>query len=285
MKFFIEDDDLYFNYGKIGKIENHIVSGRNMLFREIGIDFFKESKCLNYCQANIKNNIFFENIVGEDFLEDTYISFLDKESTSTTTYDVWKKNDKILIAIPFLVTIKEWNEYFPLKYFLREFSIFLNNSDSNIYRFSTDEYYFITYLIYEIQDNQLISEVIEIVHDIYYFKYDEFINQNKIENSISFPPEHLTAGSSILQYFGKLLQEKYPDEKISVSIKQKGLKVTMIIETPDGKKEEIEEYLNRYGMVITNQITPQEFATNPIQLIELKQELREAQNKILFQQE
>ena len=59
----------------------------------------------------------------------------------------------------------------------------------------------------------------------------------------------------------------------------------MNIETPDGKKEEIEEYLNRYGMVITNQITPQEFTSNPIQLIELKQELREAQNKILFQQE
>lgn len=59
----------------------------------------------------------------------------------------------------------------------------------------------------------------------------------------------------------------------------------MIIETPDGKKEEIEEYLNRYGMVVTNQITPQEFASNPSQLIELKQELRKTQNKILFQQD
>lgn len=112
---------------------------------------------------------------------------------------------------------------------------------------------------------------------------EKIINKNIIRKGIDFSFEHLTAGSSILQYFGKLLLEKYPVEKVSVSIHQEGLKVTMSVETPDGKKEEIEEYLNKFGMVVTNQIRPEEFAANPIQLLELETKLQAAQMEIGFQ--
>ncbi|NVJ52212.1 MAG: response regulator [Campylobacteraceae bacterium] len=106
---------------------------------------------------------------------------------------------------------------------------------------------------------------------------------NIIERAIKFPPEHLSSGSSILQYFGRLLQEKYPNEEVKISLKQEGLKVTMTIETPEGKKEEVEEYLDRYGMVVTKKITPQEFTSNPIQVLELETKLDQAEQEIKFQ--
>jgi hypothetical protein len=132
---------------------------------------------------------------------------------------------------------------------------------------------------YNIKINESIGYIINKFSEI----SNEILNSKKIENSIIFSPEHLTAGSSILQYFGKLLQEKYPDEKVSVSIRQEALKVTMLIETPDGKKEEIEEYLNQYSLVITNQISPEEFTSNQIQVLELKTKLEAAKMEIGFQ--
>lgn len=123
--------------------------------------------------------------------------------------------------------------------------------------------------------------------ELFFYEIEKILTSksryNIIERAIKFSPEHLSAGSSILQYFGKLLQEKYPNEEVSISLKQEGLKVTMIIETPEGKKEEIEEYLNRYGMVVTNQITSQEFTSNPIQVLELETKLSQAEQEIKFQ--
>jgi hypothetical protein len=213
----------------------------------------------------------------EDLLEDFAIYLFDKSFT------LGKKGNKTFISKHYVYQLEEWDKDISLKYFLDNFPKFIENDNS--FEFSNEGDFFMIIVEFELIDASTIKESLIEIDTIFNSKIDEFIHSKNINKIINFSSEHLTAGISILQYFGKLLQEKYPNEKVSVTIKQEALKVTMIIETPDGKKEEIEEYLNRYGMVITNQITPQEFATNPIQLIELKQELREAQNKILFQQE
>lgn len=213
----------------------------------------------------------------ENLLEDFAIYLLDESFT------LQKKENKAFVIKHFTYFLEEWDKDISLKYFLDNFPKFIENDNS--FEFYIDGEYFMVTVEFELIDGSTIKESLVKIDTILNSKIDEFIHSKNINKIINFSSEHLIAGISILQYFGKILQEKYPNEKVSVSIKQEGLRVTMIIETPDGKKEEIEEYLNRYGMVITNQITPQEFTSNPIQLIELKQELREAQNKILFQQE
>lgn len=220
-----------------------------------------------------------KTLVKEDLIEDLFIAVISSE-----IFYISKKNDIVYLTSNFEFNLLNWDKPISVK----QCYDYLSNCYGEIEKLSfsiESDNYFDIYIENEVNNKETIFDTFlrskEKLDEILF----EAINEFKVEKIINFSAEYLTAGISILQYFGKLLQEKYPNEKVSVSIKQQDLKVTMTIETPDGKKEEIEEYLNRYGMVVTNQITPQEFASNPIQLIELKQELREAQNKILFQQE
>ncbi len=102
-----------------------------------------------------------------------------------------------------------------------------------------------------------------------------------IERSIEFPPEYKQAGVSILNYFSEIIRQKYPESEATVQIKQDGLKVTMTIDPADGEREVIEKTLNDYGLVITGNMTPEEYAgNNPVMLIELKSQLNIAQVQI-----
>lgn len=211
----------------------------------------------------------------EDLLEDFAIYLLDE------SFSLQKKENKAFVIKYFTYFLEEWDKDISLKYFLDNFPKFIENDNS--FEFNNDGDYFMLIVGFELIDGSTIKEFLVKIDTIIDSKIDEFIHSKNINKIINFSLEHLTAGISILQYFGKILQEKYPNEKVSVSIKQEGLKVTMTIETPDGKREEIEEYLNRYGMVVTNQITPQEFTSNPIQVLELETKLRAAEMEIGFQ--
>jgi len=106
-----------------------------------------------------------------------------------------------------------------------------------------------------------------------------------IERSIEFPPEYKQAGVSILNYFSEILRKKYPESEATVQIKQDGLKVSMIIDTAKGEREIIEKTLNDYGLVITGQMSPEQFTDDKHQIIELKSELRIAQVRIEMQKD
>ncbi len=110
--------------------------------------------------------------------------------------------------------------------------------------------------------------------------------EHLIERSIKFPPEYKQAGVSILNYFAEILRKKYPESNATVQIKQDGLKVIMTIDPAEGERQTFEEELNRFGLVTTGKITPEEYVgNNPLLLIELKSELRSAYNKIELQKE
>ncbi|MCP4135112.1 MAG: pentapeptide repeat-containing protein [bacterium] len=113
----------------------------------------------------------------------------------------------------------------------------------------------------------------------------DYLNKNHITRSIEFPPQYLSAGVSILNYFASVLREKYPDEKSKVRIDQDGNKVTMIIEHPEGEKEIIEKELNDYGLVVKGDMPIEEFTQDPFLILELKNELRFAQFRIEQQKE
>ena len=217
---------------------------------------------LNLNENDILNNILFDGIINH------------------IGYHFYKEEQGIIFKLFKVIPVEDWNYSISPKEYCKLFKFYLTYCDP-IY----EEGNIIIELVYFVDKNERLKDTEDFFLNEIENTQKKIFQHCNINRNIEFPPEHLTAGISILQYFGKILQEKYPNEKVGVTIKQEGLRVTMNIETPDGKKEEIEEYLNRYGMVITNQITSQDFTSNPIQLIELKQELREAQNKILFQQE
>ena len=114
----------------------------------------------------------------------------------------------------------------------------------------------------------------------------------KIERSIEFPPEYWTAGTSILSYFSRILSVKYPDQNIKVRIEQEGLLLRMIIDTPTGERELIEQTLNEYSMVITGKLLPKNFLSNPFEVMALenklenmKSELRQTEKLLSVQKE
>ena len=95
-----------------------------------------------------------------------------------------------------------------------------------------------------------------------------------ITRSIEFPPAYHLAGIGILNYFGNIVHQKYPEEHVTVKIEQEGLTVRMIIETPEGIREQVEQTLTAYGLVVTGQMSPEKFTSDPHEVIELRNELR-----------
>lgn len=101
-----------------------------------------------------------------------------------------------------------------------------------------------------------------------------------IVREISFSPEYHQAGISILSYFSEIIKDRYPDIEVSISIKQSGSIVTMIITFPDGSREEISKILHQYGLVITGQASPAEVASSELKAMALQQKLELARLEV-----
>lgn len=123
----------------------------------------------------------------------------------------------------------------------------------------------------------LISKSLDINISIY--------SDNIIKRSIEFSPEYKQASISILSYFSEVISKKYPDMEVGVTIEQSKDKVTLIITTPEGKKEVIEQELNSYGLVVTGKLDPDEYLTNKIDALSLKYKLDMAAMEIRHTQE
>ena len=95
-----------------------------------------------------------------------------------------------------------------------------------------------------------------------------------VMREIEFRPEHHQAGLSILEYFGTVVRQKYPDIPIKVRIEQEGLKVRMVVETPEGKKEPIEKTLTDYGLVVVGEKHPSDLLEDRFQILQLEQTLK-----------
>jgi len=128
-----------------------------------------------------------------------------------------------------------------------------------------------------------LNETIGLPEVFLYFLED---NTNTILRSIEFSPEYKQAGMQILNYFGEILEQKYPDKKSKIIIEQDGLKVRMIIETPEGEKEKLEETLEEYGLVVTGKISMKKFFDgDEIQIMYLKHKLDMASMEIKHKQD
>jgi hypothetical protein len=122
--------------------------------------------------------------------------------------------------------------------------------------------------------------------EVFELESDPLINENiVIDRCIEFPPEYHQAGLNILSFFGRYINEQYPDEKAKVKIEQNGQKVKLIIETEDGKKDVVEKALHEYQLVVTGEKKPEEITQNQGLILEMRNELRIAQFRIESQQD
>lgn len=106
-----------------------------------------------------------------------------------------------------------------------------------------------------------------------------------LDRSIEFPPEFRQAGLGILNYFGEVLREKYPEENVKIRIEQYDSTVRMIIEGEDGSRNIIEKALEEYELVVTGQKPPESIFDDKIKILELKNELRIAETRIESQRD
>lgn len=125
--------------------------------------------------------------------------------------------------------------------------------------------------------------------DIEWLKIDseKGISENKIiiNRSIEFPPEYRQAGLGILNYFGEVIRERYPEESTKVKIEQEGLSVRLIVETEDGSRDVIEKALKEYELVVRGEQPPEFLFESKTKIMELKNELRIAEMRIESQRD
>jgi hypothetical protein len=95
----------------------------------------------------------------------------------------------------------------------------------------------------------------------------------EIRRSISFSPALKQAAIGILSYFGQVLEHRYPDMNVAVTIEQARERVTLIVLTPQGTEERIERELEEYGRVVTGEISPEEYLSDEYAVIALKHKL------------
>jgi len=124
---------------------------------------------------------------------------------------------------------------------------------------------------YDIYEVKLAAE--RIAHHITIHRFANSHMPDQIIRSIEFPPEYYHSGLSILTYFNPILHSKYPDTQAKIRIEQDGLIIRMIIETPSGEREEIEKTLYQYGLVLKGTMLPDQFLSDPMEVLGLKNRL------------
>lgn len=134
------------------------------------------------------------------------------------------------------------------------------------------------------QNFQKIKQILktELLDDFIIIEVSKDVN---IVREISFRPEHMQAGISILSYFGKVLTDKQSEIDQSVLIKQHKSKVSLIIQTKDGDKHVVEKELLDYGSVIKGELSIEEFLPNQIQALELRNQLQILKTQIECQKQ
>ncbi|MGF1731031.1 hypothetical protein [Photobacterium kasasachensis] len=112
------------------------------------------------------------------------------------------------------------------------------------------------------------------------YDIDVSLETSELIKEISFPPEYKQSGISILNYFSEVVESKYPDIDISVTIKQEGENVLMVITLPSGEEDIISRALHEYGKVVTGEMKATSFLSNQVAAISLEHKLEMAKMEV-----
>ncbi len=99
--------------------------------------------------------------------------------------------------------------------------------------------------------NHIPEKIKKTFADYWYIIGEEEYEENSDIRSIEFPLEYQKAGIWILNYFSKILREKYTETEAGIRIEQYGPKLIMTVEPLKGNKEVIEQALDEYDKLVT----------------------------------
>ena len=111
------------------------------------------------------------------------------------------------------------------------------------------------------------------------------LHRASVIREIRFPANYKDAGVSILAYFSKVIEEKYPETDATVTISQHGDLVTLKIESDEGELERIEETLASYGRVVKGEIAAKVLLPNSFAAIELENKLELAKMELRLREQ
>jgi hypothetical protein len=107
----------------------------------------------------------------------------------------------------------------------------------------------------------------------------------QIVRSIEFAPEHKRAGMSVLSYFSEIVNAKYPDLEVRVTIEQNGNVVSLIVDPPDAEREVIEQSLEDYMLVVRGKENPRILFDDELEILRLNQTLEMAKLELRHTQQ
>lgn len=102
---------------------------------------------------------------------------------------------------------------------------------------------------------------------------------------LQFPPEYKESVVSILSYFSRVVEQKYPEIDAGVVIRQSGNTVTLTVETDEGEIETIAKTLDEYGLVVTGKLAPADMFDDPVSVLELGNRLEVAKLELRLKEQ
>jgi hypothetical protein len=111
------------------------------------------------------------------------------------------------------------------------------------------------------------------------------IGGHTIERTIEFAPEYYQAGVGLLSYFGEVLRQKDPNTTAKVRIEQDGTTVRLHIESASGEIETIEKELEKFALVISEQLPPESLFENRAYVMRLENKLEMTKLEVKHQQD
>jgi hypothetical protein len=108
-------------------------------------------------------------------------------------------------------------------------------------------------------------------------------SSNKLIFKIRLPASHLNAGTSLINYISTLISHKF-NTSSSVTIKQEGHNITLMIDTQEGMREEIEKLIHDYVLFVRGDLPAERILSDPSHIQDLKNLLMIAQLQLQLNQ-
>ena len=102
---------------------------------------------------------------------------------------------------------------------------------------------------------------------------DAHYSKSRIIRKIKPKDEHRQVVLSILNYFGRVIEQKHADKSVKVTTEQLDGEVSFVVEMEHADKNSIDDALYEYGMVVMNKETPEKLLPINSQAMELKHKL------------
>lgn len=106
--------------------------------------------------------------------------------------------------------------------------------------------------------------------------------RSTIVRTIKPKSEHRQAVLSVLNYFGRIVEQKYQDKTILVKTEQQGDEITFVVEMDAEDKGELNDAIYQYGQIVLEEQPPSSLLPSDINALELTHKLDMAKMELKY---